>query len=345
MRRAGPGGRGSRGRGRRSAIIGPIWPAPAMTWRGVGADGAGLGESSCAMDASCAGCIATPSLASQGCMDARRGAACRYAAKTESCKAVLRRCKHGAWPAARAVDDRLGSGPGCSSRSRAAGQLAGAAGAARARRLGRLSRRIDRLEAELGVHLFEPHPRGARWATAAAEAMLAGGRGHGARAGASSRRRFDADSRTTAEGVVRLTAPPGVGRRVSSRPWLARFHQRFPRVAVELDASVGLRRPDAPRRRPGAGARCGPAQAATLIAVRVVSTQALPLTSPEYAAELGAAQAVERCALGSPTATSWRRFPTARWGHRARRCCRARAAHLVLPRPGPPPRWPASGSC
>ena len=41
-----------------------------------------------------------------------------------------------------------------------------------------------------------------------------------------------------AEGVVRLTAPPGVAD-VFVAPALARFHALHPKVRVDLDASIG----------------------------------------------------------------------------------------------------------
>src|SRR5262245_13615276 len=114
-----------------------------------------------------------------------------------------------------------------------AGQLAGAAA-----RLGldvsTVSRRLDRLEADLGVHLFE-RTREGTVATAAAEAMLRAAedmeRGLAQFAAA-----VDAIE-TTAEGVVRLTVPPGVADAFVA-PLLARFRETFPRVVVELDASI-----------------------------------------------------------------------------------------------------------
>jgi DNA-binding transcriptional LysR family regulator len=161
-----------------------------------------------------------------------------------------------------------------------AGQLAGAAA-----RLGldvsTVSRRIDRLEAELGVHLFD-RTRDGTMATAAAEAMLPAAedmeRGLAQFAAA-----VDAVE-TTAEGTVRLTAPPGVAEAFVA-PLVARFARRFPRVAIELDASIGYA--DLTRREADLALRATRPRSGDLIAVKLVSTQALPLTSPAYAAELG----------------------------------------------------------
>src|SRR5262245_44519360 len=87
-----------------------------------------------------------------------------------------------------------------------AGQLAGAAA-----RLGldvsTVSRRLDRLEGDLGVHLFD-RTREGTVPTASAEAMLPAAEDM-ERSLAQFAAAVDAIE-TTAEGVVRMTAPPGV---------------------------------------------------------------------------------------------------------------------------------------
>lgn len=161
-----------------------------------------------------------------------------------------------------------------------AGQLAGAAA-----RLGldvsTVSRRLDRLEGELGVHLFD-RTRDGTVPTAAAEAMLLAAedmeRGLAQFAAA-----VDAIE-TTAEGTVRLTAPPGIADSFVA-PLLARFHQRFPRVIVELDVSIGYA--DLTRREADVALRAQRPRSGDLVTTRLVSTRSLPMTSPEYAAELG----------------------------------------------------------
>lgn len=161
-----------------------------------------------------------------------------------------------------------------------AGQLAGAAA-----RLGldvsTVSRRIDRLEHELGVHLFD-RTREGTVPTAAAEAMLPAAedmeRGLAQFAAA-----VDAVE-TTAEGVVRLTAPPGLADAFIA-PLLARFHQRFPRVSVEIDASIGYA--DLTRREADLALRGNIPRSGDLVAVKLLSTRALPMTSAAYAEELG----------------------------------------------------------
>lgn len=186
-----------------------------------------------------------------------------------------------------------------------AGQLAGAAA-----RLGldvsTVSRRLDRLEDELGVHLFD-RTREGTVATAAAEAMLPAAedmeRGLAQFAAA-----VDAVE-TTAEGTVRITAPPGVADAFIA-PLLARFRERFPRVVVELDASVGYA--DLTRREADLALRASRPRSGDLIAVRLVSTPSLPMTSPLYAAELGRLKRW-RDARWISYAADLAHIPTARW--------------------------------
>ena len=161
-----------------------------------------------------------------------------------------------------------------------AGQLAGAAG-----RLGldvsTVSRRLDKLEDQLGVHLFD-RTREGTVATAAAEAMLPAAEDM-ERALADFAAAVDAVE-TTAEGLVRLTAPPGVADAFVA-PLLARFRERYPRVVVELDASIAYA--DLTRREADLALRANRPRSGDLICTRVVQTRAVPMTSPEYAAELG----------------------------------------------------------
>jgi DNA-binding transcriptional LysR family regulator len=161
-----------------------------------------------------------------------------------------------------------------------AGQLAGAAG-----RLGldvsTVSRRLDRLEAELATHLFD-RTREGTVATAAAESLRPAAE-EMERALARFATAVDAVE-TVAEGPVRLTAPPGLADAFVA-PLLARFHARFPRVTVELDASIGYA--DLTRREADLALRAARPRGGDLVAVRVVSARALPMTAPAYAAELG----------------------------------------------------------
>jgi DNA-binding transcriptional LysR family regulator len=186
-----------------------------------------------------------------------------------------------------------------------AGQLAGAAG-----RLGldvsTVSRRLDKLEDQLGVHLFD-RTREGTGATAAAEAMLPAAEDM-ERALADFAAAVDAVE-TTAEGLVRLTAPPGVADAFVA-PLLARFHDRCPRVVVELDASIAYA--DLTRREADLALRANRPRSGDLICTRVVQTRALPMTSPEYAAELGRLRRW-RDARWVDYARDLGHLPTSRW--------------------------------
>ncbi len=186
-----------------------------------------------------------------------------------------------------------------------AGQLAGAAA-----RLGldvsTVSRRIDRLEAELGVHLFDRTREGTT-ATAAAEAMLGAAEGM-ERALAQFAAAVDAVE-TVAEGVVRLTAMPGVTDAFIA-PALAAFHRRYPKVAIELDASVAYA--DLTRREADLAIRATRPRSGDLIATRIAQVRTVPMTSPAYAAELGSLRRwadARWIALGAELA----HIPTGRW--------------------------------
>lgn len=186
-----------------------------------------------------------------------------------------------------------------------AGQLAGAAV-----RLGldvsTVSRRLDRLEEGLGVELFERSREGTV-PSAAAEAMLPA-----AEEMEQCLARFAAavDAvETVAEGVVRLTAPPGVAEAFVA-PLLARFRELHPRVRVELDASIGYA--DLTRREADLALRAVRPQSGDLVAMRVVTTRAVPLASPEYCVELGKLKKWQ-AARWITWAPDLMHIPTGRW--------------------------------
>lgn len=186
-----------------------------------------------------------------------------------------------------------------------AGQLAAAAA-----RLGldvsTVSRRLDRLEEVLGVELFE-RSRDGTLPSAAAEAMLPA-----AEEMEQSLARFTAavDAvETVAEGVVRLTAPPGVADAFVA-PLLARFRELYPRLRVELEASIGYA--DLTRREADLALRAVRPQSGDLVAVRIVTTRAVPLASPAYAAELGKLK-LWKDARWIAWAPDLMHIPTGRW--------------------------------
>ncbi len=157
--------------------------------------------------------------------------------------------------------------------------------AAAATRLGAdvstVSRRIERLEADLGVALFERSAAGMALTAAGARLVPA--------AEAMARALGDlgvalAAVEAEATGLVRLTGPPGVIETFVA-PAMARFCARHPRVAVELDASVGYA--DLTRGEADLALRVARPASGELVAQRLVATRSLPAASPSYAASLG----------------------------------------------------------
>jgi DNA-binding transcriptional LysR family regulator len=186
-----------------------------------------------------------------------------------------------------------------------AGQLAGAA-----ERLGldlsTVSRRLTKIEAELGLHLFERGKDGTTL-TAAAEAMIPAAE-EAERALAGFLGAADA-AEAVAEGVVRLSVPPGVADAFVA-PLLARFFELQPQVRVELTASVAYA--DLTRREAELAIRTTVPTSGDLVVKRLVSTRTLPMTGPEYARRLGR---LKRCA--DARWIGWDRdlahIPAARW--------------------------------
>lgn len=185
------------------------------------------------------------------------------------------------------------------------GRLAGAA-----ERVGldvsTVSRRLDRLEDELGLTLFERGTTGVVL-TAAGEKLVPAAEDM-ARAIGELGVALDAVE-AEAEGVVRLTAPPGVADAFVA-PALVRFHARHPKVRVDLDASVGYA--DLTRGEADLALRARRPDRGDLVTQRLVTTRSIPATSPAYAAELGALRATADArwiAWGHDLA----QIPEARW--------------------------------
>ena len=87
-----------------------------------------------------------------------------------------------------------------------------------------------------------------------------------------------------AEGVVRLTAPPGVAD-VFVAPALAQFQARHPKVRVNLDASVGYA--DLTRGEADLALRLRRPERGDLVAQKLVTTRSVPAGSPDYVTSLG----------------------------------------------------------
>jgi DNA-binding transcriptional LysR family regulator len=144
-----------------------------------------------------------------------------------------------------------------------------------------VSRRLDRLEEELGVHLFD-RTREGTVATAAAEQMLP--HAEEMELGMHRFTAAGAQVETAVEGTVRLTVPPGVADAFVA-PRLVELHARHPGLVVELDASIGYA--DLTRREADLALRARRPTGGDLVVVRLIEARSLPMTSAGYARELG----------------------------------------------------------
>jgi DNA-binding transcriptional LysR family regulator len=150
-----------------------------------------------------------------------------------------------------------------------------------------ISRRLDRLEDELGAPLFD-RTRDGTTPTLLAEQMLL----HAEEMELAAVRFSAAGARVETEvaGTVRLTVPPGVADTFVA-PTLAELHARYPRLVVDLDASVGYA--DLTRREADIAIRVSRPTSGELVSTRLVTARAAPLTSPSYARELGKLKVLE----------------------------------------------------
>ena len=86
------------------------------------------------------------------------------------------------------------------------------------------------------------------------------------------------------EGVVRITAPPGVAH-LFVAPILVELHERYPKLRIELDASIDYA--DLTRREADIALRVSRPSSGDLVAVRIGDEPESILTGECYAAELG----------------------------------------------------------
>jgi DNA-binding transcriptional LysR family regulator len=145
-----------------------------------------------------------------------------------------------------------------------------------------VGRRLDALEAGLGVRLFDRTPDGLR-ITAAGERLVP----HAERLEQAAVGVADAVSglEQEVEGVVRLSAPPGVADQFIA-PALPRLYRRYPRLRIDLDAAVAYA--DLTRREADLALRAslsGPGQ--DLVAVKLVDQPDAILGAPALVERLG----------------------------------------------------------
>jgi len=169
-----------------------------------------------------------------------------------------------------------------------------------------VSRRLDALEAALGVHLFDRTPDGARPTVAAEQLLpLAEQMEHAAMG----LRQAVSGLESEPEGDVRISAPPGIADHMLGGA-LVRLYARFPRIRVHLDARIAY--VDLARREADLALRLKRPTSGDLITTRLGSAPHAILTSPAYATELGV--------LGDPADARWitwdddlAELPDARW--------------------------------
>jgi len=141
-----------------------------------------------------------------------------------------------------------------------------------------LSRRLAALEESLGARLFD-RTREGLVPTAAADGLLPA-----AEQMEAAHVRFTRDAsgfEREAEGVVRLSVPPGIADAFVA-PGLARLRARHPRIRLELDASVRVT--DLTRREADLALRTIRPQTGELVMTRLGSSRWMPMTSKAIAA-------------------------------------------------------------
>ena len=150
-----------------------------------------------------------------------------------------------------------------------------------------VSRRLDRLEAELGAPLFDRTREGTT-PTALAEQMVS----YAEEMEVSAARFASAGAQieTEVEGTVRLTVLPGIADAFVA-PRLAALHRKYPKLIVELDASVSYA--DLTRREADLAIRSMRPTSGELITQKLITVQARPMASARYARELGKLKRLE----------------------------------------------------
>lgn len=169
-----------------------------------------------------------------------------------------------------------------------------------------MSRRLNALESDLGLRLFERSREGLR-PTRAAEHVLAA-----AELMESAHARLTRDVsevERTAEGIVRLSVAPGMADKFVV-PLLLPLRKRFPGIVIELDASI--RAVDLSRQEADIALRSVAPKGADLLIAKVGSARWVPAGAPALVKRTSKVD--DWSALGWIT---WDRdmssFPSARW--------------------------------
>jgi len=144
-----------------------------------------------------------------------------------------------------------------------------------------VSRRVASFEETLGVRLFE-RTREGLLPTRAAERVLAAAEAMEAAHARLTRDASDLDA--LAEGIVRVSVAPGMAD-VFVAPALGRLRAKYPKIAIELDASTTPR--DLTRREADLALRSLKPQGADLVTLKIATARWVPATSPGFAKKLG----------------------------------------------------------
>ena len=154
-----------------------------------------------------------------------------------------------------------------------------------------VSRRLDALEAAVGAHLFDRSVDGTR-PTAAAEQLLPFAESMEQAAHALHRtvEGFEVEP----EGIVRITAPPGLVDHFLA-PALTELVTTYPRLRISIISSIGYA--DLTRREADLALRLVRPAAGDLVAKRLTSPPFVAVAAPAYTKELGR--------LAKPEAARW----------------------------------------
>ncbi|MFV8752454.1 LysR family transcriptional regulator [Nannocystaceae bacterium ST9] len=169
-----------------------------------------------------------------------------------------------------------------------------------------IGRRLDAMEAGLGVHLFDRTPAGIA-ATELAEALLPIAEAM-ERAAADALRLIEGRE-TEPEGLVRVTAPPGLANWFIA-PALVELRRRHPKLVIELDASIGYA--DLTRREADIALRAARPSSGDLIAVKLAEATSVIVAAPDRVRSLGklvSLDAIDWLTWGRDLAN----FPDAKW--------------------------------
>ncbi len=144
-----------------------------------------------------------------------------------------------------------------------------------------VGRRLETLEAAWGLHLFDRTSDGVL-PTAALERLLPAATGleHAAETLAANVHGFEREP----EGRVRITAPPGVAQFLVA-PELPRLLRKWPRLQIEIDASIGYA--DMNRREADLALRAVRPSRGDLVAQRLATAGSDVLASPRLVRRLG----------------------------------------------------------